>query len=66
MYHETYETAVHAARLKARETGRDYGVEKLDGPLTRRTPWRVFMLPDPAHRCGHELRCEVVRPTDPL
>jgi len=28
--------------------------------------WVIFMLPRACNRYGHETRCEVVRPTDPL
>jgi len=37
----------------------DFGLEKIGGGYS------VFMLPSPERRCGHELRCEVVRPTVP-
>lgn len=61
--HRTYENAhkvaVGLARLLKRETGilkaHEYG----------KTVFNVYQLPKPEHRFGFELRCEIVRPTDP-
>lgn len=49
----------------ARAMRSDAGVEHLPSPLDPAHPWRIFMLPPPAHRAGYETRCEVIRPTDP-
>lgn len=56
----TYKEAYNTAVRKARETGHDYGLERNAFGFT------VFMLPRPENRYGHELRCEVVRASDPL
>lgn len=56
---EHYDTAKAAARDAANATGRDVGIEKASA---LDPGWLVFRLPNPADRCGHELRCEVVRP----
>ena len=52
--------AVELARLLKRETGiekaREFGKEV----------FRVHSLPRAENRCGFELRCEIVRPGDPL
>lgn len=52
--------AVELARLLKRETGiekaKEFGKEV----------YRVHSLPKPENRCGFELRCEIVRPGDPL
>jgi hypothetical protein len=51
----------HAAAVHlARHVGREVGLERLAGEF------RVFTLPAPEHRQGHELLCEVVGPGDPL
>lgn len=63
---ETWKEAHTAAVLRARETGRDVGLESLPSPLERGRPWRIFGLPNPENRAGFEARCEVVSPTDPL
>jgi len=52
--------AVELARLLKRETGIEKAVE------FGRTVYRVHSLPKPENRYGFELRCEVVRPGDPL
>jgi hypothetical protein len=51
-----YRDARSDAQARANETGYDYGIELNELFKT----WHVFMLPMKKHRCGHELRCEVV------
>ena len=58
------EARAYAWRL-ARVMRQDVGIEHLPSPLDKARPWRIFLLPAPAHRTGHEVRCEVIRPTDP-
>ncbi len=53
-----YATARAAAQTRANVTGLDVGLEANDLFET----WTSFLLPAPASRNGHELRCEVVRP----
>ena len=60
--HEKYLAKYNETVLKAREMGLDYGLEWNEYSKD----FRSFMLPKPENRYGHELRCEVVRPTDPL
>lgn len=59
-YKEARTAAIKLARLLGRETGilrqKEFGK---DG-------FNVYHLPKPENRYGFELRCEVVRPTDPL
>jgi hypothetical protein len=52
--------AVELARLLKRETGIEKAKE------FGREVFRVHSLPKPENRCGFELRCEIVRPGDPL
>jgi len=52
--------AVERARLLNRETGIEKAIE------FGKTVYRVHHLPLPQNRQGFELRCEVVRPSDPL
>lgn len=61
----TYEEAAANARRAARAAGRDYGIERLPSALEPGRPFRIWPLPRPENRFGHELRCEVVQPTDP-
>jgi hypothetical protein len=56
--HARYLAARDEAQAKANELGFDYGLEANDVFKT----FHVFMLPSAQHRCGHELRCEVVHP----
>lgn len=56
----TYQEAVTYARVQATKLGMDHGLERLGAS------YRVFILPRPENRYGHELRCEVVRPNDPV
>lgn len=50
---------MEAAIELADRLGRDVGIEKVWGGYT------VFVLPLPAFRRGHELRCQVVTPGTP-
>ena len=59
-YWEAYNQAVLFARSREREIG----IEKANE--FGKTVFRVKGLPKPENRFGHELRMEVVRPTDPL
>ena len=56
--HARYLVARDEAQAKANELGFDYGIEANDIFKS----FHVFMLPSAQHRCGHELRCEVVHP----
>jgi hypothetical protein len=60
-YNEAFNAAVRLGRLLRREVG----LEKADNPLDGRG-FRVFSIPKPEHRFGHELRCQVVRPDECL
>jgi len=56
-----YEKAHAYAQVQANQIGRDVGIERSlqfgdDG-------FSVFILPNEGNRYGHELRCEVVRPS---
>ena len=57
---DAHTAAVNLARLLKRETGIEKAYEF--GNLV----YRVHSLPKPENRCGFELRCEIVRPSDPL
>jgi len=60
-----YRKAWNAAILLARQLGRETGLERgkeLDG----KTIYRIIHLPGERFRQGHELRCQVVRPDEPL
>ena len=57
---EKYKAARAEAQRKADEFGYDQGLEANDLFQS----FHVFMLPSAKHRCGHELRCEVVHPTN--
>lgn len=57
---EKYKAAREDAQKRADEMNMDVGIEAnhhFGGS------YRVFLLPLPQHRQGHELRCEVVTPT---
>jgi hypothetical protein len=58
-YEEAHKAAVELARLLKRETG------ILKTKEYNRTVFNVYHLPKPENRYGFELRCEIVRPTDP-
>ena len=63
-FHQDWKQAHTAAVKLARELGKEVGLEKFK---EYNTPgFRVFSLPKPENRYGHELRCEIVRPTDPV
>jgi hypothetical protein len=56
---DAHRSAVELARLLKRETG----IEKANE--FGKQVFRVHSLPKPENRCGFELRCEIVRPSDP-
>ena len=60
-YNEAFNSAVRLARLLRREVGLEKGDNPLDGK-----GYRVFSLPKRENRYGHELRCQVVGPDEPL
>ena len=60
MTHTTWKAAHADAQARANEFRRDYGIEK--AREYGHTVFRVFGLPRPENRYGHELRCEVVQP----
>ena len=60
MYYADYLSAAAAARAAGAATGRAYGIEAWRAGLTPGARFRVFALPAPAFRSGHELRCEAV------
>jgi len=55
-----YHEARAEAQKQANALGFDYGLEL--NKLFR--TYTVFMLPRREHRCGHELRCEVISAED--
>lgn len=59
-----YKEAHTAAVLLSRQLGREVGIER--GKEYSRSGYLVHQLPRPENRQGFELRCEIVRPTDPL
>lgn len=59
----TWKEAHTAAVDLARQLGRETGIEKASE--FNRTMFRVHHLPRPENRSGFELRCEIVRPSDP-
>ncbi len=62
---EAHDAAVHLARTIGRDVGIWGGPDRLGfGP--KHTVYVIAPLPKPENRCGHELTCEVVHPTDPL
>ena len=60
----TWKEAHTRAVLLARQLGRETGI--LRTKEFNRDGFNVYHLPKPENRCGFELRCEVVRPDDPL
>ena len=58
----SYDSTVRAARQWATELNCEVGLER--NPLFK--TFNIFLLPAPQHRSGHELRCEVIRPGEPL
>jgi hypothetical protein len=61
----TYRAAFNAACDMARATGKEVGLERVLGPGLKGEAYRIWPLPNPENRYGHEARCEVVKPTDP-
>lgn len=59
-----YRRAYNAAIMQARETGREVGLERCKE--YNKTVYNVFPLPGEKFRQGHELKCQVVRPDEPL
>ena len=59
-----YKEAHTAAVTLARAPNREVGLEKYTEYTTK--GFRVFGLPNPENRQGFELRCQVVRPSDPI
>lgn len=64
MFFTDYKEAHAAAVLEARRSGKEVGLERFREYTT--SGFRVFSLPKPENRYGFELRCEVVKPGDPL
>jgi len=56
----SYASTRGAAQALADELHADVGLERVGG---LGQTFRLFLLPRREYRCGHELRCEVVRPT---
>lgn len=54
------------AVLFARQRGKEVGLGKYRELGAKRDSFKVFPLPKRENRYGHELRCEVVSPDDPL
>lgn len=59
----SYDDAYDAARVKADQAGRAYGI--LRQREFGRDGFNVFCLPRPGNRFGFELRAEVVEPGSP-
>ena len=57
-----YKSAFNHAQAMANASARDYGI-KQGLPPFERGKFIVIALPDEGNRYGHELTCEVVRPT---
>ena len=57
-YYASYDEASAAARAAVKATGRAYGLEAWRSALTPGARFRLFALPAPEYRAGHELRCE--------
>lgn len=62
--HTDWKAAHTAAAQLARLLGRETGIEK--AVEFGKTVYLVHSLPKPQNRCGFELRCETVRPSDPI
>lgn len=58
-YHSAFAHAVRLARLLGKEVGIE-AAKEYGKPI-----YRVFSLPKPENRFGHELRCQVVTPDEP-
>ena len=63
-FFKDYSEAHTAAINLARQLGKEVGLEKFKEFNTK--GFRIFHLPKPENRHGFELRCEVVKPSDPL
>lgn len=61
---ETWKEAHTAAVTLARKLGRDVGLWRVRE--FSREGYVIQSLPKPENRYGHELRCEVVHPSDPI
>lgn len=61
-YRDAFNAAVELARFLKRETG----IEKVRCPFRKREIFKVYSLPKPENRQGFELRCQIVRPDEPL
>ncbi len=59
-----WKAAHTAAVLLARQLGREIGI--LRQKEFGKDGYNVYHLPKPENRFGFELRCEVVKPSDPL
>lgn len=55
---DDWREAREAAEVAADAIGLDVGLERSG------EGFRIFYLPKPENRAGHELRCEVVTPTE--
>lgn len=64
-FYREYRDAFNAACEQARLRQRDMGLEVADNPLDGKG-YRVISLPKLENRYGHELRCQVVTPTEPM
>lgn len=65
-YRDYHEAHAYAIKL-ARDLGREMGLEKASSLYYGKDPgFNVIHLPKPENRFGHELRCQVVSPNDPL
>ncbi len=60
----SYEDAYSHAVQRARQSGRDVGIERFMEYGTREV-FLVRALPNPENRFGPDLRCEVVTPNSP-
>lgn len=62
-FHATWKEARDVAqKLADQPPHHSYGIEKNLSGIG--DSWHVFLLPLPKNRYGHELRCEVVDPSD--
>jgi hypothetical protein len=59
-----YNEAAREGRKYARYLGREVGMEKANE--YGKTVYNVKPIPKPENRYGHELRMEILKPTDPL
>lgn len=62
--YEDYQSAFNAAVKLARTLGREVGI--LRTSEFGKDGYNVYHLPSPKNRSGFELRCQVVRPDEPL